>query len=68
MQAEHFLNYVGRRCVYMYQLNAFKSPDGLGCCPLLFGGSVVVDFCLLLLPLWESVIVLVLLYVTLCPL
>ena len=33
-------------------------PGGLGCYPFLGGGSVVVDFCLLLLPLWESVIVL----------
>ena len=28
---------------------------------------LLLTFCLLLLPLWESVIVLVLLYVTLCP-
>ena len=33
-------------------------PGGLGCCPLSGVGSVVVDFCLLLLLLWESVIVL----------
>ena len=33
------------------------APGGLGCCPFLGGGSVV-DFCLLLLPLWGSVIVL----------
>ena len=28
---------------------------------------LLLTFCLLLLPLWESVIVLVLVYVTLCP-
>ena len=34
------------------------TPCGLGCCPFWGGGSVVVDFCLLLLPLWGSVVVL----------
>ena len=34
------------------------NPCGLGCCPFLGGGSVVVDFFLLLLPLWEAVTVL----------
>ena len=46
-----------------YQQNAFKPPPpphthtlpgGLGCCPFLGGGSVVVDFFVLLLPLWDS--------------
>ena len=32
-------------------------PRGLGCCPFLGGGSVAVDS-LLILPLWDSVIVL----------
>ena len=31
-------------------------PDGLGCYPFWGSGSVVVDFCLLLLPLWVSVV------------
>ena len=26
-----------------YQLNVFKPPVGLGCCPFYGGGSVVVD-------------------------
>ena len=34
------------------------APGGLGCCPFWGSDSVVVDFCLLLLPLWESVVVL----------
>ena len=32
------------RAKIWYKLNAFKRPDGLGCCPFQGGGSVVVDF------------------------
>ena len=38
--------------------NAFKPHSGFGCCPFLGSGSVCVDFRLLLLTLWESLIVL----------
>ena len=47
------------RAKIWYELNALKTPSGLGCCP----SKVVVlllllAFCLLLLPLWKSVSVL----------
>ena len=45
------------------QCSAFGPHGGLGCCPFWGGGSVVVGFLLA----WESVIVVCLLYVTLCP-
>ena len=32
-------------------LNAFKPPGGLGCCPFLGGGSVVVDFLFIVTPI-----------------
>ena len=34
-----------------YQWNAFKSPSGLGCCPFLGGGSVVVGFLVIVTPI-----------------
>ena len=51
---------------------AFKlppPPSGLGCCPFWGGGSVVVDLLFDVLPIGcgESVFVLVLLCITLCP-
>ena len=32
-------------------VNAFKPPGGLGCCPFLGGGSVVVDFLFIVTPI-----------------
>ena len=49
-------------CVLLFQeINAFKPTSGFGCCPFRGGGSVVVaidSFLIMLLPLWDSVIVL----------
>ena len=60
MQAGYFLCF-GCGRIWSWGLVLVKciwAPGGLGCCPFWGRGSVVVDFCLLLLPLWESVIVL----------
>ena len=58
MRAEHFLYFNNSR-IYGEDLVPVKCikapPGGLGCCPF-YGSSVVDDFCLLLLPMWESVI------------
>ena len=39
------------RANFWYQQNAFKPPGGLGCCPFLGGGSVVVDFLFIVTPI-----------------
>ena len=44
--------------LYVYTYKPSKLPSGLGRCPFLGGGSVVVDLLFIKLPLWESVIVL----------
>ena len=45
------------RAKIWYQYNAFKPPGSLGCCSKAVV-LLLLTFCLLLLPLWESVIVL----------
>ena len=39
------------RAKIWYQLNAFKPPCGLGCCPFYGGGSVVVDLLFIVTPI-----------------
>ena len=61
MRAEQFLYFkktAESRAKNWYQKNAFQTPGGSGCCLILDGGSVVVNFLFIVLPLWESVNVL----------
>ena len=53
MRAEHFV-YSNNSRIYgedFVPVNAFKPPGGLGCCPFLGGGSVVVDFLYIVTPI-----------------
>ena len=60
VRAEYFLHFNNSRICgeILVSVNAFKPPSGLGCCPCKAVALLLLTFCLLLLPLWESVIVL----------
>ena len=70
MRAEHFL-YINNSRIKSEDLVpvkiAFMPTGGLGCCPFLGGGSVVVDLLFIGTPIVGVCNCSVLLYVTLCP-
>ena len=60
MRAEHFLCISGGESgagIWCWW-SAFGTPGGFGCCPFWAVVLLLLNFCLVLLPLWESVIVL----------
>ena len=65
------LRFLGRKfgACKIYSSPPPPSPRGLGCCPSLGGGSVVVDILFNVLPIdcGSSVFIFVLLCITLCP-
>ena len=63
----HFYRFTNAHCCY--QVFAFESPGGLGCCPFKCGGFVVFDLLFNVRPIvcGSSVLVFVLLCITLCP-
>ena len=69
MRAEHFFYFNNSRTKGedLVPVKCIQVPGDLGCCPFYGDGSVVVTCCLLLLPLWASVLFYVLVYVTLYP-
>ena len=72
MQAEHFLYFNnsriwGENLVPVKMHLSTPHPSGLGCCPFLGDGSVVVDFLFIVTPIVEVCNCSMFFYVTLCP-